>query len=1126
MKINGKVQGFVDSVIAQFNARTVTEGKKHGYVHDIVLNVELNDNMIWLNFTKSNESHIITVPVPYEEDGVHLLSQNGVTRALCPFWIEKSQIEVDFMAAMYMVIVDKAEGFVSPELVKVTPYLQQMIYGFNNGNAAVVAHKLQKAVNEVVNKMPLHETAMNSYVMNSRIIVIDRDFDELTSPDQRLAYQVGKAKKYFDKGWTSIGLSDGTLADKNYILKRDLRALSPFGVRFHNPQRNLYSTLGMKGDELPIIRSESMQDLMDKGVTRKGWNWFTAFVDIPDVFEDQIVVDISHADKFVTYDKRIQVFGDATVKKGDTLKTGDVVGIAKDDVPFIFDNACDHAVVTDVTESLVAVGSEKEKIFNVLITYKRYFIDGFKLTNLHGNKGVIRLMDLGYAIHPVTGLRTKIDVIVGAKTIGKRKNYGQVMEALTNCLTDIDRVPSPWDYARLAIGKEVSKAKQPLVIADDWFQPLDQVKAGLERRGFNKGCTWECDTYVGKLNAVCGTVFWGCIKTPHDQLWKENATASTNGKEVRTAGLKFSHIEFRAIDTQFGSESPIMDEIMGYSQGASSLTELLEMLKAKKGEYNGDKQTYDMASVKAIDNTLGTIVDKVYIDGTVVDGEFLKSGFLLRLPLPYQTLVHTHGDIVHEGAVLTPNDLPQDVASSVTREYVADRIYLPEGLLRACWRHPSGKFGLSEIGVVVNNVVSMSHRLMANPNDPSNYRLYYGAIKSFFAKITGMVSGKNGEISNSTMSVRYPFSAKATATLSTTLPKNTVEIHRSMAKILKVNNGDVVLVERFPCLGFVSVRCQKVRITDDPMCKYTIRASGNSLVSTNLDFDGDVIYLASFHTLEAKKALFDSWTNPNKTCYAEIDRLNNRKGAPHIKEYTFDDFGITPFEDMTNDSHAAIVEKNTGVKAQTGPVIALTYNIMRITEDSDIGKDLKTKVAIEMFVEKAAQSVFEQKHGGRSLHEIVIDGICTGDAKSLIDAGFKRGITEALCNLIKTRAAAMNVFDLVAFHEKAKEKGTSNIISKIVKHGNKIYHASRSSKIECIDLLEAIEAPAVDIPSKMYKWAMAGNADRLKTPFEEMWETKKLKGLTIFDRDVCSTLFEAVDAMIYKEKSIVMTAGR
>ena len=59
------------------------------------------------------------------------------------------------------------------------------------------------------------------------------------------------------------------------------------------------------------------------------------------------------------------------------------------------------------------------------------------------------------------------------------------------------------------------------------------------------------------------------------------------------------------------------------------------------------------------------------------------------------------------------------------------------------------------------------------------------------------------------------------------------------------------------------------------------------------------------------------------------------------------------------------MRKNVGVKAQTGPVVALTYNIMRIVENSDLATSKKMKVAVEMFLEKTAQSVFEQKTWGR-----------------------------------------------------------------------------------------------------------------------------------------------------------------
>ncbi len=1093
-----RTQNLVNTIVTQFKARTETEGRKHGVNYGISLDVVIDkSNVLWLSFSKDTERHNITIPLPFNINGITLIEQKEVTRAVCAFWLEKEQRELDYLAAMYYIIMDVPSGFVSDELIKATPYLQQMIYGFRNGNASIVAYRLQRAINEVVNKMPLHETVMNSFVMNNRLIVIDPSFNELRSPESRLAYQVEKSKKYFDRGWTSIGLADGGLADKNYILKMDLRKISPFAACYHNPQRNLYSTLGMKGDELPAIRSKSMQDLADVGIVRKGWNLFTAFVDIPDVFEDQIMVDKSLADKFVKYERRFQVFGTLRVKDGQAIKTGDIIGIAPDQEAIVFEAYCDSAVVSRISEATVSIGGAATKVFNVVITYRRFFRDGFKITNLHGNKGIVRMMDLGYALDPRTGEKRKIEVIVGAKTTGKRRNYGQIMEALASCVFDPNQ-------------------DAPLIIDDNWSQPIEQVEAGLDKRGFRKDGTWDCDTYAGKVKAVCGKIFWGCIKTPEDQIWKRNATTARNGKDVRTAGLKFSHVEFRAIETRFGVDSPILNEIMSYAQGSENIHEMLEMIRSKTGQSNPSMPVLSVQQVKPIDQAAGTIVPGQYIGGTVVDEYFYPNGFSFKLPIPYQSLVDEKGEIVHEGSPLVYDQLPPDQKGKVQEAYTTDCLYFPGGTLRRCWRHDTGKYGLSEIGVIVNNVVTMSHRLVADPNNPVNHRLYYGAICTYFGRLSKMLGTKNGEIATYAMSVRYPFSVKAVACLSTTLPKNTVEIHRDMANSFKVADGDIVLAERFPCLGFMSVRPQKVRVTDDPMCKYVIRASGNSLVSQNLDFDGDVLYLAAFHTPEAKKALLKEWTNPNETCYSEIQKLNDRKGAPHMKEYGLLDFNIKPFGVLSCDEHASIVEKNTGVKAQTGPVIALTYNIMRIVENSDLAKDQKMKVAIEMFLEKAAQSVFEQKHGGKSLYEIVIDGVCTANVEMLVEVGFKRGTTEKLCSLITTRANGLGIFDLPVYHEKIKQDGGSNLISTIVRAQNRIYFASRS-QLEGIALLKALEAPAMDIPSRMYKWVMAGKTRNIQTILEKMSEGERMQTIKNDKfREACGSLCGLIDTMFDK----------
>lgn len=1097
--MESRLQHLINTVNSQFNSRAIIEARRNKTDYGLSLDTYLDkDAVLWLSFTKENERLCITIPTPKTMNGITLIECNDVRRAVCAFWIESSQREIDYINAIYSVILDVPSGLISNNLIKATSYLQQMIYGFANGNASIVAYKFQKAINEVVSKMPLHETNMNSYIMNNRLLIVDPAFDAIISPEGKLAYQKNKAVKYFDRGWTVIGLSDGGLAEKNYILKTDIKKLSPFGLKYHNPQRNLYSTLSMKGDELPIIRSRSMQNLMDIGISRTGWNLFTAFVDIPDVFEDQIVVDESMKDKFVEYDKRFQVFGEILVKEGDTVRTNGVIGTSPDGENVTFDVLCDSARVDKISKTNVAVGGSLTPVYNITIVYRRNFIDGFKLTNLHGNKGIVRLMKLGYAVDPRSGEKRKIDIVVGAKTVGKRKNYGQILEALTNSILE----------------------EQETVLPDSWSQPIDEIYSGLERRGFRSDGTWECDLYVGKVKAVCGTVFWGCISTPHDQIWGDRVLRH-NGKEIRTAGLKFSHVEIRALETRFGEDNPIIKEVISYVQGVENLHEITCMLKSKVAELPENKRVVGIESVKPVSQINGTIIPGYYISGTVVDEFYKPEGFIFKLPIPYQVFVDKKGKVFHEGAVVPVDMLSSEQRLNLAEEFIIDKLYFPSGVLRKCWRHPTGKFGLSEIGVIINNVVNASHAVTYDAESPISYKLYFGALFNYFFALAKMLGGKNGEISTMGMSVRYPFSAKGYATLSSTLPKNTVEIHREMASALKVSNGDVVIVERFPCLGFMSVRPQKVRVTDDPMCRFTIRASGNSLVSQNLDFDGDTLYIASFHTPAAKQALRKEWTNPNRTCYQEIQNLNDRKGRPNVKEYTLRDFNISTFNEMTCAEHAEIVEKNTGVKAQTGPVIALTYNLMRIVEASGLAKDQKMKVAVEMFLEKAAQSVFEQKHGGKSLYEIVIDGICTANVEMLVDVGFKRGTTEKLCALIERRARAMGVPNLVQRHEKAKSKGWSNIISAIVKKHNRIYFASRS-KLEGTELLKALAEPAVDICSKMYKWTTSGKSENLTTELDKILTRDKIKTIKNPDiQDACSILCDLLDQAFKKPVHIL-----
>lgn len=1075
------------SIRKQFYARTVVEGNKSGVDFGIDLVVEEKDKEVWLTFSKDEETHVVTFPIPFTKNGVKFISKNGVERALCNYFdVEEDRI-LEYSYIMYSIICGNPTGIIPHFLVKKGPYLQQIIYSFQSGSASTVTYNLQRAINDVVNRMPLHETDMNSWVMNHRLILRDLNFDTLDDPKDRLEYQVAKNRAYFSRGWTSMGLSDGTLADKNYILTTDLRKLTPFGLKHHNPQRNLYSTLGMKGDELPKVRSQSMQDRISEGMTRKGWNLFTAFADVPDVFEDQIMVDKSHAGKYINYKRRYSCYGKLLVTKGQELKYKQALSETGDGERVLMDTVADSAHVHNIIVAETNIGGTSVKVYNVIVEYRRYFKDGTKITNMHGNKGVIRLKDLGYAIDPRTGEQRKIDVLVSAKSVKKRKNFGQILEALCNeCSGD-----------------------GVIVVPDEQEVKQEELEAALESVGLPKDGSMDINTYAGKIRGICGTVFWGVTKDVEDQLWDATDTIRRNGRELRVAGLKFSAVEFRSLNTRFGKDNPIVDEILSYVQGTEDLHEQIRILESKIGKRSLDFPRIDVDKVKPLIQVQGTMFTEEEIPGTVVDEFYHPDGFYLRLPLPYQTTVDKDNKEATEG-------IPQVYfGKDVEDIYNIDTIYVPSSNLRKCWRHDTGRFGLSDLGVLINNIVKSSHTMIKEPDSPSALRMYYMAIRMYFERVAGRMCSKRGEISTYGMSVRYPFSAKAVATLSNKLAKNTIEIHRSMAKRLNVQTGDVVIAERFPCLGFMSIRPQKVKVTDDPLCRFTIRVSGNSLGSMSLDFDGDVLFLASFHTPEAKNMLLKEWTNPNKSCYDVIKELNKKAGVPHTKSLVLKDYELNAFPGLTVDTHATLVRRATGVKSHTGPVIALAYNIMRILENSDIKDNQKTNVAVEVFLDRVGNSVFKQKHGVKSLHDIVIDAICSGDVNALVENGFARGTSTIICDVLRKKGAELGVRNIKSYHEWATANRRSKLVNRIVRQQNKIYFASRALMGSC-GLLKTLKADGVDWPSKMFHLVLSGKNKPKDTELDKYLDSKRGIGSikNENERAACTAMWDYVRQML------------
>lgn len=1144
-----EVNSFMNTVISQFTNRTSVEERKERNGEKKFKNAfmtgKIEDNLIWFTINLSGEAFHITVPAPFVENNILFIECNSVKRAICNFFEVATDTEITYIEAMQRIFVGDPKGITTTYLSAKagnkstkkgnSPNVQELAWAVANENLPIKIYRLQKLINEVVNGMPLHETMMNSFIMNRKLTLIDNNFDIISSPDEQLEYQVGKNEHYFDRGWTSVGLSDGTLVNKNYILKEDIRKYCPFGRHHHNPQRNLYSTLGMKGDELPLITSKSGKDLIDSGIERTGWNLFTVYADVPGTYEDQILVDTAHRDKLTKKRRRFQCFGDIIVKVGDSLKRFDPIALLGDDGDDSedFDIIADKAIVKEINKVVLSVGNVEVEAHNVVIETTRYAVDATKFTNQHGNKGVIHFIEnLGYAIDPATGELRRIDVIVSAKTIKKRKNFGQILEVAYNninerngvlhnevapyisksSVTICDKEVTFYDYRNIktetqevtltsnkSIWRTDKVGVSPCIVirkkekinmsrivpftVDDEISlgavGIDAMKVAMENVGIPRNGSWNCETFYGKITGVCGPMFWGTIKDPEDQLWDKNNLTGVNGKGVRTGGLKFSTVEFKSLTTRFGKNNPIIDEILSYAQGTENIEEILKILRSKKYEFNAELPVVMFNDVNTVDQNNGTIFESDAITGTVCDEDYYPDGFMLELPVTFQTAVAIKPSETHEGApFITEDTVDWGVYKNV---FNTNRIYVPSGKLRKSWLHGTGMLGLSDLSTLLNNIVIFSNKY-ADPNQTAdefnrNLGILYKTIQAYFTRAANTLCTKNGYISNYGMSVRYPFSGKAYASLSNDLPPDTVEIHSSMAKLMRVEHGDIGLVERFPCLGFMGIVPQQIFVTDDPMCRYTIRASNESLTSTNLDFDGDTLYVAAFHSEAAKKALRAEWENPTKECWDMLNQLNNRKGKPSIGCLSLDDFEISTFDNLTVEEHSAIIRKLTGVKAQTGPVIALAYNLMRLIENCGIGIDKSTEVGIEMFIEKAGQSVFEQKHGGESLCETVLEAICTGDVKMLVDEGFDPRISNIICDIIRSKAAAKGINSLKSFHKDVGSKG-SNIISRIVKDEHKLYFASRSSMEGCLLLEHLDNGNVVDIPSYIFRKITSGGCDK------------------------------------------------
>lgn len=995
-----------------------------------LLSIEVDSNTIWLTFAKEGVKQTISIPAPeiLPNGNSIITTQSGVQRAVGTWMVEDK--ELTYWELITWLFTGRIENYVNTSSKRI--YLERLFRSFDWGAAPVVFRNFQRILDDFINKLPLVGTNMQVWAMCNRVQILEPGWDSFT-PKEALKYQHNKNLKHFP--WTSLGQSDSGMCN-NTLLKEDIRKTIPFGLSHHNPRRNLYQTLGMRGDEAPTVMSVSEKKLSYDGIQRSGWNLMTAFLDLPENFEDQIIVSKRLANLFIEESRKFVCYGNVIVEEGDEVYFLHPISIEPDGSYTRFNLHADKAFVDKVEDTNINFNGSKITVKSVTIKYKRLFKDGFKLTNRSGNKGIIVMNETGVMHDPIRG-SVPVDVIVSSKSVGKRKNFGQLLEALTTLL----------------------HGNKEIVVKDSIVCHTDNIKKALHKKGYNEDGTCKISNPWGDFNAVCGWVHWGCIKTPEDQLWNKFDTRTTNSREVRTAGNKFSHIETRALITSFGPKNPLVGEILSHRQGTDLVFESLKALDTLRG--NEPKLPiirYDM--LKFVDQSSGFFHELGELEKTAADPNIFSEGFYLALPENYVYVIRSLGrgeyseEFEHRDNVINTENC-----------VILNKIMVPGANLRKFWKHQSGKYGLSGVSAMVNNIIGSIKQFMNGEVEKDQIGR---AIYMYFHGLSKNLSGKNGFISTMCMAVRYPWTVKGTAAVSECLEPNEIEIHASMAKDLGVITGDLVLVERFPCLGFMSLRVQKVRVTDETSCKYVIRVSGNSLASLALDFDGDVLYLMSFHSADSRKALEEEFNNPHKDRLEAFKKAADKK-IPTVNEMALDEYNIEIFPEIGASTNANIVRGLTGIKRGTGTIIALCYNLMRIIEREIGYNNIEMAVAMEKLLDRVANSVFSMKHAGKSLEAECREAICTADVEKMIALDLDPIAGAELARIILNKAEELGFSQesLKEYFKVAEEEGKSSIVNTIVRKEHKCWFASRS-QLHPVNMLNNLDAPPEDLSGTLF----------------------------------------------------------
>ena len=176
--ISSKVENIINFVKSEFNSRIVLSFLKYNPTKKGSLTVDVHKTEILINLMLNGKTNIIEIPIPYIKDGIEFLSRNNVERPTCNYHHKETGREFAYLDIITELLFGSPNAVLPEGMHRSKSHTMQLIkYGYENDSLDYTVYSIQKQNNYFINKLPIHNTNMNSWVINRRITNIDKGYD-------------------------------------------------------------------------------------------------------------------------------------------------------------------------------------------------------------------------------------------------------------------------------------------------------------------------------------------------------------------------------------------------------------------------------------------------------------------------------------------------------------------------------------------------------------------------------------------------------------------------------------------------------------------------------------------------------------------------------------------------------------------------------------------------------------------------------------------------------------------------------------------------------------------------------------------------------------------------------------